>query len=108
MKYCRECGHKNEPVNGSMPKFCSECGTSLGVVAIAKKTQTNNSNEEDPEVPSDITGDLFEISEKSDFSSFVFGEIAVGGKKENSIKRQHKSLDQVFDRLKQREFDTDK
>lgn len=105
MKYCRECGHKNEPVNGSMPKFCSECGTPLGVVAIAKVEKPSVSNDGEPEIPDHIDEDAFEISQASDFSSFKFEDIAIGEKRESSAKRQPKSLDEVFSRMKQREFD---
>lgn len=105
MKYCRECGYKNEAINGIPPKFCSNCGEPLS--AISKTTASSK-----PEVESEIRDipeisleDAFEISETNDFSSFKFGDIAKGETKEYVAPRAGKSLKQIQDRLKQKQYD---
>lgn len=109
MKYCSNCGHKNESIGGKLPKFCSNCGEPLSASAKieVKESKMDVGKEEESLIPEISAEDVFEISESSDFNAFKFGDIAVGATKEYIAPRPHKTLDQIQKRLNQDKFEAE-
>ncbi len=109
MKYCSACGHKNESINGSPPKFCSNCGEPLsGGSKIEAEEKVEKDVNPEGKIPEVKAEELFEISQGSDFASFTFGEIAKGESKSNLSNRPSKSMDQIWNRVKKDNFDAEK
>jgi hypothetical protein len=96
MKYCPECGFKNEPSNGQPPKFCMDCGHSFGAVARASVTATIQ-REPEPEIEAptfEIQGGGFSIHKAEDL-------IGQGPSKSVARRAGGKSLDDLRSYMKQ-------
>ena len=100
IKYCSDCGAKHE-YKFSPPKFCSNCGSPMGVaqneskplsrsVESSRKSQSINDSETDAEFVPDISKLEYEIEDYGASIQHTIGSL--GGKsapkrRKNSIKR---------------------
>jgi len=100
--FCTDCGLKIE-YSYSKPKFCSSCGTKLGVVNVKRKTLAKDTREEslsEDETQIDYVPDITSISvdvEQYQDNVFTFKSLSEGKSSGGIRRRGSKTIDEFID-----------